>query len=242
MKVFSEYFQFLYRQRLLCGIQTDKTGYGSYGSCPNSLHGLPQAVNQGMAGDHGIRFVIIATLITAEALLDRVNVLILIIFRWLTVGLISAMTVIVLSGVFFRYVLNDALPWSEEIAKFLMVWMTFIAAPLAFKSGALVAIDAVPKLLKGRARQLLLVIIQLVIISLMVAFVDRGSFLAKNAYIQRASTINLSITYVYIAMPIGALAIAMLSIQSLFGSLRRLVDGSSEPEEEAPSATDASED
>ena len=76
----------------------------------------------------------------------------------------------------------------------------------------------------------------------MVAFVDRGSFLAKNAYIQRASTINLSITYVYIAMPIGALAIAMLSIQSLIGSLRRLVDGSSEPEEEAPSATDASED
>jgi TRAP-type transport system small permease protein len=195
-----------------------------------------------MANVHGTRFVIVATISRVETLLERVNSVVLVVFRWLTVGLVAVMTTIVLSGVFFRYVLNDALPWSEEIAKFLMVWMTFVAAPLAFRAGALVAINAVPNALKGRARQLLLVIIQLVIISLMVAFVDRGSFLAKNAYIQRASTIDLSITYVYIAMPIGALSIALLSLQSLLGSLRRFVDGTSEPAEEEHSATDTNED
>ena len=195
-----------------------------------------------MANVHGTRFVIVATISRVETLLERVNSVVLVVFRWLTVGLVAVMTTIVLSGVFFRYVLNDALPWSEEIAKFLMVWMTFVAAPLAFRAGALVAINAVPNALKGRARQLLLVIIQLVIISLMVAFVDRGSFLAKNAYIQRASTIDLSITYVYIAMPIGALSIALLSLQSLLGSLRRFMDGTSEPAEEEHSATDTNED
>ena len=195
-----------------------------------------------MANVHGTRFVIVATISRVETLLERVNSVVLVVFRWLTVGLVAVMTTIVLSGVFFRYVLNDALPWSEEIAKFLMVWMTFVAAPLAFRAGALVAINAVPNALKGRARQLLLVIIQLVIISLMVAFVDRGSFLAKNAYIQRASTIDLSITYVYIAMPIGALSIALLSLQSLLGLLRRFMDGTSEPAEEEHSATDTNED
>ena len=185
---------------------------------------------------------IVATLSRIETLLDRFNSVVLRVFRWLAVGLIAVMTAIVLSGVFFRYVLNDALSWSEEIAKFLMVWMTFIAAPLAFRAGALVAIDAVPRLLKGRARQLLLVIIQLVIISLMVAFVDRGSFLAKNAYIQRASTIDLSITYVYIAMPIGALSVALLSLQSLVGSARRFIDGSSEPEEQDRTEPEINED
>lgn len=184
---------------------------------------------------------IVATLVKAEALLARVNAVVLGVFRWLAVGLIGVMTVIVLSGVFYRYALNDALAWSEEISKFLMVWMTFIAAPLAFRAGSLVAIDALPNALKGRARQFLLVLIQLIIISLMVAFIDRGSFLAKNAYIQRASTVDLSIMYVYIAMPIGTAVLCMLSVQSLLGSLRRLIDGSAAPVEDEPPSTDLSE-
>jgi len=33
------------------------------------------------------------------------------------------MVIVILLQVFFRYVLNNALPWPDELARFLMLWM-----------------------------------------------------------------------------------------------------------------------
>ena len=129
------------------------------------------------------------------------------------------------SGVFFRYVLDDALAWSEEIAKFLMVWMTFVAAPIAYKTGALVAIEAFPRALKGRVREVLLIVIEAIVITLMLVFIIKGTFLAQNASIQRASTIDFSIMYVYAAMPVGAFMVLMIAVQSMVASLRYILGG-----------------
>lgn len=176
---------------------------------------------------------IVAVLGKVESILGAFNGAVLRLFRWLVMTILAVMTAIVLSGVFFRYVLNDALAWSEEIAKFMMVWMAFIAAPLAYKSGALVAIEALPRALKGRVREVLLVVIELIVITLMVVFIIKGAFLAQNASIQRASTIDLSIMYVYAAMPVGAFMVLMVAVQSVVGSLRYLFGGPA-PEDRYP--------
>jgi TRAP-type transport system small permease protein len=164
-----------------------------------------------------------------EILLERINTPILFICKWLAVLLLAIMTTITLSGVFFRYVLDDALPWSEEIAKYLMVWLTFIAAPLAFRAGALVSIQALPNALNGRKNEILQIIIQLIVIGLMVMFVDIGVFLTKNAMIQRASSIDFSIAYVYASMPLGAVMILLVAFQFLLEALRRLITNDPRP-------------
>jgi TRAP-type C4-dicarboxylate transport system permease small subunit len=41
----------------------------------------------------------------------------------------------------FRYVLNDSLVWSEELAKAMMVWTAFLVAPWAYRIGANVRIE-----------------------------------------------------------------------------------------------------
>ena len=51
--------------------------------------------------------------------IGRFNGWALTVARWLAIGLLGVMTAIVLAGVFYRYVLNDAIAWSEEVAKFL---------------------------------------------------------------------------------------------------------------------------
>ena len=159
------------------------------------------------------------------------NNVVIIGFKGLVIGLLGAMTIIVITGVFCRYVLGNALPWSEELAKFLMVWMTFVAAPIALKSGALVAIGALTDRLRGRTHALMLLLVYVIIISLMVVFIKDGGFLTWNARIQRASTFNLSISYVYIAMPMGAFATLMVALELFVGSLSRCIDpGRSEAE------------
>lgn len=161
-----------------------------------------------------------------EILVGQVNRIVLEIFKWLLIAILAIMTGIVVTSVFFRYVLNDALPWSEEIAKFFMVWLTFLAAPVGLSRGAHVAIETLSTYLSGRIHQMVQAIVFALIIWLMVVFVDEASFLTWNARIQRHSTVDLSISYVYVAMPIGCAAIALVALEYLLSAIKGVFDPS----------------
>ncbi|MEO1687679.1 MAG: TRAP transporter small permease [Pseudomonadota bacterium] len=66
---------------------------------------------------------------------------------WMALAL---MVVVILTQVWFRYVMGSALNWPDEAARFLMLWMTGLIAPSAYRWGGFVAIDMVPAAL-GRA-------------------------------------------------------------------------------------------
>ena len=51
-------------------------------------------------------------------------------------GLLVALTAVVVSQVVARYVLETPLSWSEELARFLLMWLSMLSAAYAFKTGA----------------------------------------------------------------------------------------------------------
>ncbi|MBI4641119.1 MAG: TRAP transporter small permease, partial [Candidatus Tectomicrobia bacterium] len=53
------------------------------------------------------------------------------IVEWWAVFLLIMMVVVVSLGVFFRYVMNQALVWYDEFASYLLVWLTFYGAVVA---------------------------------------------------------------------------------------------------------------
>jgi TRAP-type transport system small permease protein len=63
------------------------------------------------------------------------------------IAAIAMMVIAILLQVFFRYVLNDALSWPDEAARFMMLWLTGLVAPAAYRRGGFVAIDMVVALL-----------------------------------------------------------------------------------------------
>lgn len=75
---------------------------------------------------------------------------------WIALGL---MVVVILAQVFFRYVMGNALPWPDEAARFLMLWMTGLIAPSAYRWGGFVAIDMLASALQGKAAHLLLLVL-----------------------------------------------------------------------------------
>ena len=64
--------------------------------------------------------------------LSLFNVWVLRIGRYIGIVAMTFMVVAILIQVFFRYVLNNALPWPDEAARFGMLWMTGLMAPTAF--------------------------------------------------------------------------------------------------------------
>lgn len=75
---------------------------------------------------------------------------------------IALMVVAILIQVFFRYVLNNALPWPDEAARFCMLWLTGLMAPTAYRRGGFVAIDMVVRALPMRAGAVLSLLLLLV--------------------------------------------------------------------------------
>lgn len=80
--------------------------------------------------------------------------------RWISIVAIGLMVVAILVQVFFRYILNNALPWPDEAARFMMLWMTGLMAPMAYRQGGFVAIDMLGEALpKGLGTALSLVLL-----------------------------------------------------------------------------------
>ena len=66
--------------------------------------------------------------------------------------LLGSLVLIMFIQVFFRYVLNNSLSWSEELAKYLFVWMTFLGAALCLRDKAHIGVDYFVSLLPGHFR------------------------------------------------------------------------------------------
>lgn len=106
-------------------------------------------------------------LIKGMAILAVVNDQLLRLGRAIGVAAIAVMVAVILIQVVFRYLLNNALPWPDEAARFCMLWMTGLMAPTAFRQGGFVALDTIDALLPSRvlnALQIVLLAVSLVVL------------------------------------------------------------------------------
>ncbi len=151
--------------------------------------------------------------------LNRINQGTLFFCKYSTIVLGMAITVIVCAGVFWRYFLNDSLSWTEETAKFLMVWLVFTGCPIALKEHSHAAIEALPSVLPGRWKQALQVVIYCIIVILMALLVKYGWDFMLNARVQQTATTQVSMMYVFASMPFGGLMMGLIALEFFLQSL-----------------------
>ena len=155
--------------------------------------------------------------------LCQFNSALLLIGRQLAWICVALMTIIILMQVYYRYVQNNALPWPEEAARALMIWMTAFAAPTAYRHGGFVSIDMLQAYLPNILRSVL-VITLLVIAGVMLAkMVDLGiNFFERGFRTSTASirlpwdqTEKLKRAWVYLAMPVCFAGMLLVNIELL---------------------------
>jgi len=72
---------------------------------------------------------------------------------WLAFALFWVLAVTVFTQFFSRYVLNDSIAWTEEIARYLLMATAFIGAALAARKGTHIALEIVPNMLPRGLRR-----------------------------------------------------------------------------------------
>lgn len=122
-------------------------------------------------------------------------------------ALIGVITLQIVSRVFFT-----AVSWTEEVARFLLIWITFLGATLAFQRGRHIAVTFVVDALPPRLAQLARITAVLVALGFMLALVVIGYRYMQMQSFQRSAALRLSMTYIYAVIPLSAAIMAWYAL------------------------------
>lgn len=124
--------------------------------------------------------------------------------RLVCAGLLAAVASLVFGNVVGRYVFAVSAPWAEEVARYLMIWCALLAAGLALREGAHIAVETLPDALPRRLGQALRALVVLIVAAFLALLVWLGLEYADFARMQRTPVLRLSMGMVYLAVPTGA--------------------------------------
>ena len=140
----------------------------------------------------------------------------------LFIALLLALTVMVaLSQVVFRYGLDSSLSWSEELARYLFIWVIFLGTASAVRRGQHMAVEALASILPSWVLRPLAALVAIVSIIFFGVVIYTGVLLTENAVMQLSTALEVSVAYVYVSAPIGA----ALAIVHLVNGLFQIVTG-----------------
>lgn len=159
----------------------------------------------------------------AKNALDRV-------LTWACVVLFAALVVDVAWQVFARQVLNQPSGWSEELAKYLFIWLGLFGAALVFGERGHIAVDfAVRKLPRG-LQTVLAVVVQLsILVFTGLVLIWGGLSVVELAWNQNLTGLPVNVGPLYLALPISGVLIALYTIYHLV----RILIGAERPVEDA---------
>lgn len=135
--------------------------------------------------------------------------------------LLCCMIAMTSAGVFWRYALNSALSWSEELARFLLVWVSFLGAALATYRGSHIGISILSDRLPPWARLWLSRIVDSMIIMFMGSVLIGGIKIFPFIHVRISPTLHVHMSIPYLVMPISAgIIIFQVLVRLLTGSVR----------------------
>lgn len=129
--------------------------------------------------------------------------------KWALILLLGAMSTIVFANVSLRYLTNFSIPWAEEVARYMMVWMTFLGAGLTLRYGGHVAIGNLMDALQPRAQRLLRLVIVVGLLAFFVVMIWVGYNYAMRMRFQLTPATRIPFSYVYAAIPVGFALLAV---------------------------------
>jgi TRAP-type C4-dicarboxylate transport system permease small subunit len=155
----------------------------------------------------------------------------------LLVGLLTAMTIIVFLQVLYRYVLTQPLHWSEELARYLFVWISMIGASVGLQKRGHFGLEFFFQKLPDKGKKWGQFLIHLLMAALILVILAEGILLVQKTAAQESPAMGMSMGMAYASLPVGA---ALMAVHMLVIFLKEASGGGAHlthpvPEESASS-------
>ena len=129
--------------------------------------------------------------------------------------LVLAMTSIIIWQVFNRFFLRQSLNWSEELARYLIIWVVFLAGSVGVKHKAHIGVMALVQVFPENLRYYIIKLSYLVSTIFFILIMSYGYkiVLVQKTFHQVSPAMRIPMYIPYLALPIGSLIIALRFFQ-----------------------------
>ena len=131
------------------------------------------------------------------------------------------MCVVVFWQVFTRFILGAPSTWTEEAAKYMMIWIAFLAGSMGLKTGTHIGLTALEDKLHSPTAKLVLKIIicALCVVAGAIIFYY-GIIFTKAGAMKTGSAVNIRMSYIYVIIPISGVLTILNSIENVVGLIK----------------------
>ena len=125
--------------------------------------------------------------------------------------LLLIMVVVIFLQVVMRYAFNNSLSWSEELARILFIWVSWVGISFGQKRAEHIKITLVTDAVKGKAKEIVLLVADLCTLGILVVLLVKGIQITDKIYTMASITPALSVPkwLVYASVPVSCLLMAV---------------------------------
>lgn len=119
--------------------------------------------------------------------------------------LLTCMTIIVFIQVLFRYLLNAPLYWTEEAARYIMIWIVFLGASIGIRRGAHLGFTALVDRSGKKTRRILALVSSLGLLAYSLNITYYGTIITLQNTQQLSPGLQMPVAFVYLCLPVGGI-------------------------------------
>jgi TRAP-type C4-dicarboxylate transport system permease small subunit len=140
---------------------------------------------------------------------------------WLAFVLFWIMGFVVFLQFFTRYVLNDALAWTEEIARYFLMWVTFVGAAVAMRRRTHIGVELLLLVLPERPARFVNFLVDFLVLAFVALLCWYSITITERMHIQRMTVFDWPMSIVYGGIGIGCALLLWRAVQMFIANLRR---------------------
>jgi TRAP-type C4-dicarboxylate transport system permease small subunit len=157
-------------------------------------------------------------LLTTKNIVDKI-------LSWIVIILMAVITLNVLWQVFSRFVLQNPSSFTEELARYMLIWIGILGAAYVAGQKFHLAIDLLSSKLKGKPKAVLEIFIQLCIFVFSFFVMVIGGI--RLVYItlqlnQISAALQVPLGYVYLVLPISGILMMFYSVYFITEEIKRI--------------------
>lgn len=134
-------------------------------------------------------------------------------------GLLITMTLVVFSQVVARYVLQAPLSWSEELARFLLMWLSMLSAAYAFKTNSHFALRLLVANLPAKARRLVTLCVHAIVVLFFAVLLYYSIIFVAGVEGHTAPALQIPMQVPYASVVVGSGVILLEVLRSAWREL-----------------------
>ncbi|MEB3101837.1 TRAP transporter small permease [Ferviditalea candida] len=135
---------------------------------------------------------------------------------------LSVMTIVVALQVLFRYVINEPLFWTEELARYLMIYIVYMGASVGVRWGSHVGFTFFVGRISPALAKWLAIIANLGLLAFTLNFIYYGLQIALQNYDQLSGAMEIPMTYLFMVLPISGVLIIIQLLPHLERQFKEL--------------------